>query len=119
MPRKKITVRRPEYLLPYRDVLLYEAAAIEQQEVRWHVAQMLPRLAWGDGERATCVTHLWSYLDDRSRIVRTFTMQALADFAKQDAGLRPRVVEMLEEQVRTGSPAVKSRGRKLLGDLNP
>ena len=66
-----------------------------------------------------CVALLWSYLDDKSRIVRTFAMQALADFAERNADLRPRVIEVLEEQVRTGSPAIKSRGRKLLRDLKP
>ena len=117
MPRKKITVQHPEYLRPYRDVLLYEAAAIEQQEVRWHVAQMLPRLTWDERERAVCVERLWGFLDGRSRIVKTFAVQALADFAQRDAALRPRVVAMLEEQVRTGSPAMKSRGHKLLRNL--
>jgi hypothetical protein len=45
-------------------------------------------------------------------------MQALADLAEDDATLRPRVVRLLEDLTRTGSPAMKSRGRKLLDRLN-
>ena len=45
-------------------------------------------------------------------------MQALADLAEQDAILRPQVVELLEALVQTGSPAMKSRGRKLLQNFH-
>ena len=42
---EKITARRPELLRPHKRRLLTELALIPQQEVRWHVAQMLPRLS--------------------------------------------------------------------------
>ena len=89
-------------------------AGSEQQEVRWHVAQMLPRLDLSADERETVVAILTGYLDDESKIVKTFSMQALANLAAQDAGLRPQVTALVEELNRTGSPAMQSRGRKLL-----
>ncbi len=114
---EKISAARPEYLRPYKRMLVEQAAGIEQQEVRWHVAQMLPRLDWSQDERAAIIEILMGYLDDESKIVKTFTMQALADFAARDANLRPQIVELLKELVQTGSPAMKSRGRKLLKRL--
>jgi len=114
---EKITVDRPEYLRPYRKKLLEQVARVDQQEVRWHVAQMLPRLEWDGEELAAIVGILLDYLDDESRIVKTFAMQALADFAERDESLRPQVVELLKNLVETGSPAMKSRGRKLLAKL--
>ena len=114
---EKITVDHPEYLRPYRKKLLEQVALVDQQEVRWHVAQMLPRLEWSDEERAAIVGMLLDYLDDESKIVKTFAMQALADFAERDASLRPRIIKLLEKLVETGSPAMKSRGRKLLERL--
>ena len=42
---EKITCRRPDLLVACKQRLLDEIAAVPQQEVRWHVAQMLPRLA--------------------------------------------------------------------------
>jgi hypothetical protein len=92
-------------------------ARSEQQEVRWHVAQMLPRLNLSAAERETAVSILTTYLDDRSKIVKTFSMQALADLAATDASLRPQVTVLVEELTRTGSPAMQSRGRKLLRQL--
>jgi hypothetical protein len=45
-------------------------------------------------------------------------MQALTDFAMRDANLRPQILLVLEDLTGTGSPAMKSRGRKLLAALN-
>ena len=114
---EKITARHPAYLVPYREPLLQRVARVDQQEVRWHVAQMLPRLEWDDAGRAICVEILIGYLDDRSKIVKTFAMQALADFAERDVSLRPRVTGLLERLTQMGSPAMQSRGRKLLAKL--
>jgi hypothetical protein len=114
---EKASALHPDYLQPLKPRLLQEVSNSEQQEVRWHVAQMLPRLNLSDTERKTAISILITYLDDRSKIVKTFAMQALADLAGTDAGLRPQVTQLLEELTRTGSPAMQSRGRKLLRRL--
>jgi hypothetical protein len=114
---EKITVRHPDYLQPHKNHLLDQLARINQQEVRWHVAQMLPRLEWSEAERAQVVEVLLAYLNDASSIVKTFAMQALADLAEQDDRLRPQVIPLLEELTQTGSPAMQSRGKKLLRRL--
>ena len=76
---EKITARRPELLRPHKHRLLTELAFIPQQQVRWHVAQMLPRLSLSPLERRQAAEILESYLDDESSIVRTCAMEALAD----------------------------------------
>ena len=43
---EKITMRHPEYLQPYKTQLIEQLALIDQKEVRWHVAQMVSRVAW-------------------------------------------------------------------------
>ena len=55
---------------------------------------------------------------DESRIVKTFSMQALAELAEDDARLRARVVTIGEDISKTGGPAMRTRGRKLLDRLN-
>ena len=115
---EKITAKHPEYLQLYKEKLIQQVAKSDQQEVRWHVAQMFPRLELSEEEQAVIVEILLDYLNDKSKIVKTFSMQALADFAERDAGLRPQVIKLLEELTRTGSPAMRSRGRKLLKNLN-
>jgi hypothetical protein len=114
---EKITTDRPELLQPYKATLIEQVAAVEQQEVRWHVAQMIPRLELSQQELARVTEILISYLDDKSNIVKTFSMQALADLAEQHPSLLPQAVEVIERLTRTGSPAMQSRGRKLLPKL--
>jgi hypothetical protein len=116
---EKISARRPELLRPHKRRLLTELAAIPQQEVRWHVAQMLPRLSLSASERRQVAGIVESYLDDRSGIVRTCAMQALAEVAADDPELRARVVPLLRRLTRDGTPAMRARGRRLLSELEP
>jgi hypothetical protein len=76
---EKVTATRPELLRPHKRRLLTELALIPQQEVRWHVAQMLPRLSLSARERRQAVGILESYLDDRSGTVRNCARRALAE----------------------------------------
>jgi len=114
---EKITSKHPEWLQPYKSKIIRQASKIEQQEVRWHVAQLFSRLQLTRKERGVVVGILSDFLTDKSKIVKTFSMQALADIAEQDAELREPIIEQLEELTRTGSPAMKSRGKKLLAKL--
>lgn len=114
---EKVTAQRPEWLVPHRRALLYEVASVQQQEVRWHVAQMIPRLTLTEEELPHAVETLRGYLGDKSRIVRTFAMQALADLVKQDPSLKTDVLALVRGSVDASSPAVRSRARKLLLEL--
>lgn len=114
---EKVTREHPQLLEPFKRKLLMQVSALEQQEVRWHVAQMLPRLRLTAKERDVAVTILFEYLNDRSSIVKTFSMHALADFAEQSPRLRKQMVPLLEGLTLTGTPAMQSRGRKLLAKL--
>lgn len=114
---EKITASRPEYLAPYKNRLIALAEASEQQEVRWHLAQLLSRVELNRPERRRVVAIMSAYLKDKSRIVRTFSMQTLADIAARDPELRGSIVRRLAGLTRSGSPAMKSRGRKLLERL--
>src|SRR5574341_2667454 len=48
---EKITVERPKLLAPHKAKLLGEVSQVDQQEVRWHLALMLPRLELNARER--------------------------------------------------------------------
>jgi hypothetical protein len=114
---EKVTSTQPKLLGPHRKELLGLLAEATEQELRWHLAAMVPRLQLNDGERRVAAAVLRSYLDDQSSIVKTFALQALADLAQNDAKLRGGVIELLREACRSGTPAMKARGRKLLARL--
>lgn len=115
---EKASALFPQLLQPHKRVFLSEIAAIPQQEVRWHVAQILPRLQLTPKERAHAAAILFDYLEDKSSIVKTFAMQALADLSQRDPLLRKRLVPILEFLTANGTPAMRARGRKLLKILN-
>lgn len=114
---EKVTAAHPAWIAAHTAQLLGPIAACRQPEVRWHVAQLLPRLPLTDAERAQAAAVLVGFLADRSAIVRTFALDALAQFARDDAGLRGQVLPLLRDAAQHGSPAVRSRARKLLAAL--
>ena len=111
---EKISVKRPDLLASFQSRLLGLAEESIQPELRWHLALMLPRLPLTRAERNRAVHVLRRYLADRSSIVKTFALQGLSDFANGDVVLEAEVVGLLERACRTGTPAMKARGRKLL-----
>lgn len=114
---EKVSSEHPEWLQPFKGELIEIAASSTQQEVRWHLAQMLPRLKLSDRERHAVIALLYDYLDDKSRIVKAFGMTALAELASHDTQLRAKLIPTLKRLVRIGSPAMRSRGKKLLTRL--
>jgi hypothetical protein len=114
---EKVSAKRPELLQPYKSELLGLLAETQQIELRWHLAQMVPRLRLTTPERRRAAAALQSYLEDRSSIVKAFALQALADLARNDAVLRRKVHLLLDDALQTGTPAMKARSRKLLKRL--
>lgn len=111
---EKVSAVRPELLKTYKTELLGLLAETEQIELRWHLAQMIPRLPLTKLESVRAAQTLQRYLEDRSSIVRTFALQALADISRSAAVLRPLVREILEQSILRGTAAMKARARRLL-----
>jgi hypothetical protein len=111
---EKISVVQPELLKPYKTELLGLLAEAEQIELRWHLAQMIPRLPLTQEERRRAAEPFQLHLEDRSSIVRTFALQALTELSRSDDKLRPRIKELLEQSIVTGTAAMKARARRLL-----
>jgi HEAT repeat protein len=114
---EKVTRTKRELLQPYKKEFLGLMAEAEQQEVRWHLALMAPRLALSAKEQQLVIALLQEYLEDCSAIVRTHSLQGLADLAETDPSIRPIVMEILRESVRSGTAAMRARSRKLLKEM--
>jgi hypothetical protein len=115
---EKLTREQPELLKPWKQCLLHRVANRQEKEMRWHVAQLLPRLTLSSAEKELTLSILSEYLRDPSSIVRTFTMQALVDLAADDSNMRGEIRPLIEQLTRTGTPAMKARGRKLTAKMD-
>jgi hypothetical protein len=60
---------------------------------------------------------LESWLEDPGSIVKTFAMQGLANLIRQCPRLEPEVLDILRTLSRSGTPAMRARGRILLKQL--
>jgi hypothetical protein len=114
---EKVTAVHPKWLAPFKDRLLGEIAAQDQQEVRWHAALMIGRLELDRAGRRRAVALLKRWIEDESRIVQVNSLQALADLSKRDPGLRSRTIALINSKIKDGPPSIRARGRKLLKQL--
>ena len=124
---EKISAQRPELLYPFKAELLGLAAETSQQELRWHLALIIPRLPLTETERERGCALLREFLNDRisikkgsiknGSIVKTCALQGLAELARGDPELKAEVAEIMEQASRNGTAAMRARARKLLPRL--
>jgi predicted nucleotide-binding protein (sugar kinase/HSP70/actin superfamily) len=92
-------------------------ASAEQQEVCWHLAQISPRLDLTRKEERQLTKLIKGLLSHKSKIVRVSAMDALTNFAERNETILKEVIEIINAQMKNGSPAILSRGRELLHRL--
>lgn len=115
---EKVTRKKPELLTGYEKTIIEELSLIEQQEVCWHVALLLPRLSYTRAQENNILGILKRYLSHKSKIVNVNAMEALAMLAVKNKLLLEEVKRTIKSKMASGSPAVQARGRKLLKRLS-
>ena len=114
---EKISRKHPQWLQAHKSTFLTIISKSEQKEVRWHLAQILPRLNLTPKEQDSVFNLMLDYLEDDSRIVKTFAMQALTDLAILEDRYFSDVLSLLKKLEQDGVPSQQSRARKLLKQL--
>jgi hypothetical protein len=113
---EKATRNDATILQPLRADILALAGS-RSKEIRWHVAQLLPRLTLRDkAQRRMRADILKRWFDeDSSRIVRVNALQALCDLARTEPRLCAETARRLSAALSDPSAAVRARARKLAG----
>jgi hypothetical protein len=114
-----ISRERPSILEPWSASLLGLLGEATESRLRWNLVQIIPRLSLKGQEIRRAVGLLEACLEDRSSIVKTSAMQSLADLARRDHSMVPEALDLLRIHTRSGTPAMRARGRKLLKILEP
>ena len=60
---------------------------------------------------------LQGWLDHKSSIVKTCAMQGIAELTRQDLSLKDEALDLLRVLSRSGTPAMRARGRVLIEQL--
>jgi len=114
---EKASAREPDLLAPFKAELLGLLVEADQQELLWHLAQIIPRLPLLARERGRAAGIFRSFLKHRGSLVKTAGLQALADLSRHDEVLRSEVQELIEQVLRSGTAAMKARARNLLKEF--
>lgn len=110
---EKVARSRPGLLQPFKDMLLSLAETETQMEVRWHLAQMLPRLDLGKAERERALTALDAYRDDPSAIVQAWTLTAIVELCCQGGRQNDLAARLIEEALMSPRASLRARARAL------
>jgi hypothetical protein len=111
---ERASSRWPEILARWTDALLDRMLDAEQIKLRWNLALMIWRTPLNESECARAAAVLRRWLEDKSSIVKTCAMHGLAGLTVWDRSLLPEVRDMLRILSRSGTPAMRARGRILL-----
>ena len=114
---EKVTQSKPELLSDYTSTVISLLNNTKQQEVCWHLAQIAPRLKYNKSQEKEIIECLKSYLAHKSKIVQVSAMESLAILAEKNNTLLNEVTKIITKHEATGSPAIQSRGLKLLKRL--
>ena len=102
-----------------REALLGLLPDARFMKLRWNLAFIIPRLGLSLAEARRAAAALYTFLEDRSSIVKTAALHGLADLTRHDPESLPAVLDLLRIQGRSGTPAMRARSRHLIPRLDP
>jgi hypothetical protein len=119
---ERVTARKPpgldpRLLAPWKESLLGLLADAQPNKLRWNLALTIPRMELTVADARRAAAALRGYLDNSSSIVKTAAMHGLAGLTRHDPSLLPEVLDLVRILSRSGTPAMRARGRILLGKL--
>lgn len=115
----RVAEQKPESVKPFTKDLLKNLELYTQQEVRWHIPQLLVHLDLTKAQkrRAYEVIMEWSETD-KSKIVGYYGFQEAADFAETDADLLQDFIPRIRKANKTGAKSIQNRCKKIAKQLD-
>lgn len=111
----KIAAARPDLLQPHKEEFITCLAAADNSHLaRACMLQTLQHFELTQDDKDLLKDMLKDFMFSESSIVKTFSLQVLADFSEKDDALRQEVVPLLWNALERGTPAMRARARKLL-----
>ena len=113
---EKVSAQKPALLQPHKKLLIEVLRSSQQQEVQWHIAQMLSYVSWTAKEIETISEILITYFNtSKSAIVRVMSLQAIVDLAQDHPHLRDVSQYLTQKALNSDFPSLRARARKIIG----
>jgi outer membrane PBP1 activator LpoA protein len=115
----RVAEQKPESVYPFTKELLKNLDLYNQQEVRWHIPQLLVhlKLTKAQKRRAYEVVMDWAETD-KSKIVGYYGFQAAADFAESDDFLLEDFIPRIRAANKAGAKSIQNRCKKIAKQLD-
>lgn len=112
---EKITAYRPEYLTPHKKQLLNVLHSADHKELKWHIAQLLPRIKLTENEldEVWHILSYWALNPNESKIVRVNSLQGLFDLCVDNDDLKSQFHDIMTKMEHERIPSIQARIRKL------
>lgn len=112
-----VAAESPHCVARYKEALLGLLSEAGPIKLRWHLALTITGMKLSRFECRRVAETLNSWLEHRSSIVKTCAMQGLAELTQQDPSLKDEIIDLIRTLTRSGTPAMRARGRALLNQL--
>ena len=112
---EKVSRRHSTYLDKHKTVLLGMIADATDKELKWHLAQLVPRLKLDDDEKNNAfeIFKRWLLNENESNIVRVNSIQALYELSYNSKSSKKSFDEILISIEKENIPSINARIRKL------
>ena len=114
----KVAEQKPDSVEPFAKDLLKNLHLYTQQEVRWHIPQLLAHLNLTLAQRRKAYEVLMEWSEtDKSKIVGYYSLQTAANFAETDDKLLQDFIPRLKKANKLGAKSIQNRCKKIAKQL--
>ncbi len=113
---EKVTRKHKEFLVPHKDQILSLLRSAIHIELKWHIAQLAPRLPnLGSQElhEVWSILSYWAQNPNESKIVRVNSLQGLFDMSTSNPAFETSFINILETVEHEPIPSLRARIKKL------
>jgi hypothetical protein len=115
----RVAEQKPESVKPFAKELLKKLDLYTQQEVRWHIPQLLVHLDLTKAQKRRAYEVVMNWAEtDKSKIVGYYGFQAAADFAETDELLLEDFIPRIRKANKTGAKSIQNRCKKIAKQLD-
>jgi outer membrane PBP1 activator LpoA protein len=115
----RVAEKKPESVKPFAKELLKSLELYTQQEVRWHIPQLLVHLDLTKAQKRRAYEVVMNWAEtDKSKIVGYYGFQAAADFAETDELLLEDFIPRIRQANKTGAKSIQNRCKKIAKQLD-
>jgi hypothetical protein len=114
----KVAEQKPDSVEPFAKDLLKNLNLYNQQEVRWHIPQLLAHLNLTLAQRHKAYEVLMEWSEtDKSKIVGYYSLQTAANFAETDDKMLQDFIPRLKKANKLGAKSIQNRCKKIAKQL--